>query len=682
MTPTPSPVPIPGADPGADPRGPVGAPSPVLVGLQVRALGDRFGTQQTAGLQTDQPPIPSPEAEALNRWLLHQLEDDDRRAALYAALSGDPWRGTLNFPSRHALDLDPAPAFEPPVLHDHEVVTLIANRGDIEFVLRNEDRAFSNRSYRALGAGNFMLGLDPGADTDTDPLTDPQTRLYRAQRDAVRGAPPPPASSANAHRGLPGLRITPEVNERLIALALEGAAVTGLAHRHFDLADHAQEVALRYAGLLFGFAASDHALLREAMARSYRGLTYQMLGRHFVSEPETLPQSREKLALLASRADALIRRYAALESFPEEPPPPWTLHPDRHLWPEGVDPPQRLGLSGFTPLLQAWAVTPSTLSGQQLATLAVGMLAGIVGNVQASVCIAVDALLGRPQASGAGLAADIGAALGRHPPAPFLPRITTEPVQLPSGRRLPAGRQCILALGAACSAPPRPASRADLPVDPMVFGLMPATDAVPGLHWCLGAHVVWPLVVGAVRQVLTLPGVAQRIDPVDGEALRLEKRWGFACVRQPLEYRRDRCRVQQPLQVIMRIKTPVAANAERIRQIIRNGAPRIERALREARHVHFAWFQLVDDETQLALQTVYDGEFDAYVQHFALKVDDVFDQLFEYIEGAPPLPVGQNPEAFVETIRRCNRAPLGGYFFSAYPQLEVWNIGRGGRGGA
>ena len=121
----------------------------------------------------------------------------------------------------------------------------------------------------------------------------------------------------------------------------------------------------------------------------------------------------------------------------------------------------------------------------------------------------------------------------------------------------------------------------------------------------------------------------------------------------------------------MRLKSPVRDNADRVREVIRAGAPRIEEALRESRHVHFAWFELIESDTVLVLHTVYDGPFSAYIQHFALKVGDLFDALFECIENPPPMPVDEFPDEFVAHIQRYDRAPAMGYFFSAYPRSEV-----------
>jgi hypothetical protein len=99
----------------------------------------------------------------------------------------------------------------------------------------------------------------------------------------------------------------------------------------------------------------------------------------------------------------------------------------------------------------------------------------------------------------------------------------------------------------------------------------------------------------------------------------------------------------------------------------------VERALMDARNVHFAWFGLVENETHLAMYTVYDGDFDAYVEHFALKVP-LFDEQFRYLDGAPPTPIRLHPKEFVDMIRKYNREPLGGYFYSAYPQAGVAGI--------
>lgn len=72
--------------------------------------------------------------------------------------------------------------------------------------------------------------------------------------------------------------------------------------------------------------------------------------------------------------------------------------------------------------------------------------------------------------------------------------------------------------------------------------------------------------------------------------------------------------------------------------------------------MHFAWFNLQNNDSELALHTVLDGDFDAYIAHFALHVGPLFDPLLEHIQNAPPLPVAELPKEFVDTIRRYHQA--------------------------
>ena len=120
----------------------------------------------------------------------------------------------------------------------------------------------------------------------------------------------------------------------------------------------------------------------------------------------------------------------------------------------------------------------------------------------------------------------------------------------------------------------------------------------------------------------------------------------------------------------------VESAAERDVLVVVSVAHRIEEALRASRHVHFAWFELVEGDTVLVLHTVYDGPFDAYIQHFALRVGDLFDTLFECIDNPPPMPVRRFPNEFVAHIQRYDRRPAMGYLFSAYPRTEVARIVR------
>jgi hypothetical protein len=243
-------------------------------------------------------------------------------------------------------------------------------------------------------------------------------------------------------------------------------------------------------------------------------------------------------------------------------------------------------------------------------------------------------------------------------------------------------REVLLALGGATRFPEAPRRG-----DPLIWGLPPRPQATGPAsagapHWCAGQALAWPLIVEIVRRVMGLPGLAERLDPEDASVIGLKKRWGFACESYPLTHQRERRVAQGSLNVAMRLKAPVHESAVRVREVIRAGAPLIEQALRGARHVHFAWFELIEADTVLVLHTVYDGPFSAYIQHFALKVGDLFDSLFECIEHPPPMPVDKFPNEFAAHIQRYDRGPAAGYFFSAYPRTEVAAIQRFERAGA
>lgn len=133
---------------------------------------------------------------------------------------------------------------------------------------------------------------------------------------------------------------------------------------------------------------------------------------------------------------------------------------------------------------------------------------------------------------------------------------------------------------------------------------------------------------------------------------------------------------QQPLLVSMPVKPPTAVHAEQLKRVIQVGAPRIEKMLRESKHVHFACFVLLENDSQLMLLTVFDRGFDPYVEHFALQVGSLFDRLFEHMVHAPPMPVDEFPQDFVNLIRRFNQAPEANFFFSAKPNAEAAQIQR------
>ena len=83
---------------------------------------------------------------------------------------------------------------------------------------------------------------------------------------------------------------------------------------------------------------------------------------------------------------------------------------------------------------------------------------------------------------------------------------------------------------------------------------------------------------------------------------------------------------------------------------------------------HFVPFE----RNHVGFFTVYDGDFEQYIQDFADKTSFTFNTLFPHVEGAPPTPVEKNARAFYEWALDNNYPPIG--FYSAYPGLSVQDV--------
>ena len=573
---------------------------------------------------------------AANRLLFKWLSDDGERADLYGCLLKE--QRVLQFQSR--ADTKERSTDDGDSVFQQEVF-LLASRSHIEKAMKDR-KLFSSAPYRALGSGTFMLGLD-GAD-------------HQTQRDFAE--------------------VFLDVNKHIDALvnvAFKAAAVQPLKQRKFDLADLSEQAALRFVGFLFGFEQADHVLLESTMRKAYRGLNYQIVGRHFVSEPGAVDEATREMGRLLKRVAELLDLYSARvgrdqdEEFRK-------IEKELEELQNFKDKKGHTPLKGFKPVLRRIAEKkdlPEKYSGTDLAVIVVGLIAGTVGNVQAGVSIAINecfrdvkalesareaARKSRLENWDYGATSDLKAliweALRRNPPAAFLPRKTKDGV-------------VILAIGGATR---------DKGSDPHQFIFGGPSGKNGFLHQCVGQHLALPLIIHVVRQVLQLPGLAQSLDPETGEPFGLKKLWGVICQTYPLEFKREEILTQSPLIVIMKVRTPVSVHAEALKQVIKYGAPRIEKKLRDAGHVHFAQFLFIENDTKLLLFTIYDRDFDSYIEHFALDIGPLFDRIFEHIEDAPPMPVDKFPKEFVDTIRRHNARPVAGYLFSAYPDANVSRI--------
>jgi len=564
-----------------------------------------------------------------NRKLFETLRNDHKRTVLYRELQAEGFP-PLVFKSMMRSGGDTA--------HwPSQDVYLLTAREHIKTALRDGSVA----PYAALDSGGrFLLGQD-----EIGPQPEcPHARQRKVAVEALKLGERPAKEQ--------------ETIRACVREAVRRALVLPGKLTQFDLVtDVAEQAALRMLALVFGMPAKAHVLMQEAMRATYTRLTFQIIGRHFVPDDGLPPSDSDQAREIKDKLEDLVCRAAALAD-PQE----W--------WDEGVIEHGHSVSARLAKVLGA--------RDEQTRIMVLGLMAGTVGNVTSAIANTVDHFFSASDSDGVRLidsaaraarAGDfekvnrmIDDALRQRPPAPFLARTAVSDIKLQNLRGgaeviVPAGSQLLLAMGA------------DLPADlDLLFG--GAADDATLPHNCVGRHLAWPLIYETINQVLSLPGLARDIDPATYRPKPLVKRWGSICESFPLVYQRDRRLNQRPLFLVLPIKAPVAENAMKLELLTRAGAPVVERALNDAKNVHFAWFGLVENGTHLAMYTVYDGDFYAYVEHFALKVP-LFDEQFKYLEGAPRTPVSLYPREFVDFIQKHNREPLGRYFYSAYPQVGV-----------
>jgi hypothetical protein len=134
--------------------------------------------------------------------------------------------------------------------------------------------------------------------------------------------------------------------------------------------------------------------------------------------------------------------------------------------------------------------------------------------------------------------------------------------------------------------------------------------------------------------------------------------------------------VANPLTLVMNIKSPMDYVAlKALIEGIQRTPPElnpIARALSKLAVVHFARFVFLN-ERQLAVITTYDGSFEDYIDAFVNTIGQVFDQLLSHMSDAPPLPVSDHRQEFLDYVRK-NDLKCIPPFYSAYPQLKVLDI--------
>ena len=218
-----------------------------------------------------------------------------------------------------------------------------------------------------------------------------------------------------------------------------------------------------------------------------------------------------------------------------------------------------------------------------------------------------------------------------NPPVPFLPRKTKKELLLDS-TLIPEGTNVILAVGGATRDGidhPDDFKEDRKERDPLIFGGPEGTSAF--LHQCVGQHLAMPVIARIVRGVLMLDGLTKHSIRGPGSCF-VWKSSGGQLQEVPTRVQSHGC--------------PDAVSSDRDHEGQDTGVEACQGAegnhqvwraedrekVRDAGHVHFAWFLFLENDTKLMMATIYDRDFDSYIEFFALEIGPMFDLVFQHIE--------------------------------------------------
>jgi hypothetical protein len=136
--------------------------------------------------------------------------------------------------------------------------------------------------------------------------------------------------------------------------------------------------------------------------------------------------------------------------------------------------------------------------------------------------------------------------------------------------------------------------------------------------------------------------------------------------------------VQNSINLYLPLKNP--AQAMSLVAALKDAGPQAHEALASLRTVASARFVMEPTGSALWVMTVFDGDMGSYLMDFVGVLADVFDAILVYVHGAPPLPVRDHAQAYVEFVK-AHSVPGGVH--SAMPDITVMEAlrlaGRPGR---
>lgn len=106
--------------------------------------------------------------------------------------------------------------------------------------------------------------------------------------------------------------------------------------------------------------------------------------------------------------------------------------------------------------------------------------------------------------------------------------------------------------------------------------------------------------------------------------------------------------VQQTMNLIMPLAHPGPKTTSELMALMRNRVDDLFVGLDLVGTVHFARFDVIDDE--LSMLSVYDGDFETYIRDFIVAFGDVFDALMTFVKDPPEFSVAERPSDFVDWV--------------------------------